>query len=313
MKIACVYPDTPDWPKMKWVHEAFTSLGHDVRQVKNATELAKADSQCTLVVMMHKSPGIRWPNMCSVAKTRTSFWCQWWFDLFELDDCRLEDQGYLQKFRPMLREMDAVFLKEHRPLDELQAMGINAHYLDQGCPATVTEIDYKAEKKWDLLVWGQSGAHYLRRTKDAMVAAKAGFKVAWATRSPCFHDIVECLPWTHPDDLPELASHSLAVLSTDRRKMDGYCSDRFWYACGMGCCVYSRRPYESGEQENYYSFVEADKLVNGLSRLNPEIAEETGRKARQWVMDRHTIRHECQRLLKKCAVIAKERKRLWLK
>ena len=292
MKIACVYPDTPNWPKMCWVLEAFQRIGHTVRQVKNRDELQAADNECDLIVFAHKGLAIRWPNMRDIALTRKAFWCSWWFDLNALDHKLHFGEQDIQK----LRGMDVVFVKERSFLNEYRELGANAFYLDQGCPQDLPYAEPQ-EKEWDVLLWGQGGTNYRQRTKDAISLALADLRVAWAcnpvTGIPNVPgNPIQRLPWTHPDKLPELAGKAKCVLSVGRRSdLPGYWSDAYWLACGMGAVVLRRETpgipigpavvtYSVNPIEAYHAAVELD-----------------GKENRTWVMNNHTIEHRCRDLI----------------
>ena len=292
MKIACVYPDALNWPKMRWVLEAFQRLGHTVCQVKDRDELQAADNECDLIVFAHKGLAIRWPNMRDIALTRKALWCQWWFDLNALDHRLHFGEQDIQK----LLGMDIVFVKERSLLNEYHTLGINAVYLDQGCPQDMPYAEPQ-EREWDVLLWGQGGANYRQRTKDAVKLAKAWLKVAWAgfpnVAIPNIpNNPIQRLPWTHPDKLPELASKARCVLSVGRRNnLDGYWSDAYWLACGMGAVVLRRDTpgipvgpavalYSNNPVEAYHAAIELD-----------------GKENRKWVMENHTIEHRCRDLI----------------
>lgn len=301
MKIACVYPEKPLWPKMKNVEKAFASMRrHSVVHVQTPAELKQADKEVDLCVFMHKSPGIRWPNLRPIAKSRQSAWVQWWFDLMVMDSGKaLRDQVYFKQFRPVLKEMDVVFVKERGLLADYKAEGVNAVYLDQGCPSDIKEINRGEDKLWDVLLWGQSGWEYLQRTKDAGALVLSGIRVAWASNAANFPETIEHLPWTHPDELPFLASKAKCVLSVDLRSdVDGYCSDRFWQACGMGCCVLSRRLQQSSD-EPYLYYRNRDELVRFVSEtIRLDNYDQMGMRARSWVMAEETIEHKCREVIR---------------
>ncbi len=299
MKIACVYPDTPHWPKMRWVLEAFQRIGHTVRQVKCRDELQVADAECDLVVFAHKGLAIRWPNMRDIASTRKALWCQWWFDLNALSGRLSFDAMTLNK----MRGMDAVFVKEQSLLAGYRALGVKAVYLDQGCPQDMPYAEPQ-EKEWDVLLWGQGGSNYRQRTKDALSLATSGLKVAWvgnlATPEP-----IGRIDWTHAVKLPELAAKAKCVLSVGRRNdVDGYWSDAYWLACGMGAVVLRRDTpgipvgpavvtYSGDPTEAYHAAIELD-----------------GQENRTWVMNNHTIEHRCRDLISIVQTAARDAKAL---
>lgn len=298
MKIACVYPALRDWPKFKWVHEALTRLGHDVVWVQSWKTLAEADAQSELVLFQHRYP-IRWPNLKAIHESRTTKWVQWWFDLIATEPHRLPaEQSNFERYHDIMSAMDMVFVKEREFVSQYRESGVNAVYLDQGCPSDIRGVQ-EAAKTHDVLVWGQGCSHYSIRKRDVSALVKAGFTVKWASREAVNIPGVEHAPWTHPDGLPELASAATMVLSCGRRNdVDGYWSDGLWMALGMGCCVL-RRHTAGMENGEFYSYRTHEELVAHATKLkaDPELAAATGKKAREWTLANHSIEHRCRTLL----------------
>ncbi len=293
MKIACVYPDTPNWPKMRWVHEAFQRLGHTVRQVTCRDELQAADNECDLIVFAHKGLAIRWPNMRDIASTRKATWCQWYFDLNAL--------GHRLSFDPMTLQkmcgMDVVFVKERLLLNEYKELGVNAVYLDQGCPSHLAEVDYGAKKDLDVLLWGQGAPNYKQRVRDACLLAEFGLNVAWAG-NPQPPKNIESLPWTPPDKLPELASRARIVLSVGRRNdVDSYHSDSDWLALGMGACVL-RRYFPGSEAMPVLTYCNHQELLQLASAIIKDNSSEAlGKYARKVTFAYHKVEDRLNELL----------------
>lgn len=303
MKIACCYPHTPAWPKFRWVHEALASLGHECVWVQNRDDLIEHEPHVDVCLFAHKSFPIRWPNLRDIWERRQSLWAQWWFDLICTDPYSPPDeQPYVRQFRPHFDAMDVVFVKEREYLEAYRAAGIPAVYLDQGCPAGIRPIDYDAEIKWDVLVWGQSGPEYKQRRKDVEQLVKAGYRVAWAGATKGVPKGVESLPWTHSDELHTLASHAACVLCVDRRTdIDGYWSDRIWLALGMGCAVVWRSavipgPFPVLSCGNGMSVDEAVERLTDKTERTP-LAAHLGTEAREYCLNHHTIKHRCQQLV----------------
>lgn len=308
MNVGVVSSTTNLWPKMRWVADAFGRLGHDVRHIHNRDHLIEQDPECDLIVFQHKSV-IRWPNLRDIAVNKKAFWVQWWFDLISTDYVTnsgrsrlLRDQPLFQQFEPIMAAMDIVFIKERDLLGQFSDMGIRAFYLDQGCPSDITPVTYGKPRAWDVLLWGQSGRDYKRRTNDVCELSQSGLNVSWAIDSgsvPCRR-----LPWCHPNELHFLASNAKCVLSVDRRRdLDGYWSDRFWLAAGMGCVVLHRQGVglPTGPYYRYTNIADAKRYIQNLT---PSIMERIGKEMRKWVMSKHTYKHRIETMLKHIEKVA---------
>lgn len=296
--VALCYSDTPDWPKMRWMHEAFTALGLKTRRVRTVEELRAADAECDIVVFQNKSGAFRWPNLQPVAPGHRALWVQVWCDLILEDRLRSLEQQRWFKFAPIMRAMDLVTVKERDFLGEYRSLGIHAEYLDQGAP-DCDEIDRDATREWDVLFWGGATQEYNTRRRDIAALVRAGFKVAWASHDSCLPSGVERLPWTHPDKLPGLASRAACVLSVDvRHDLTGYWSDRFWMALGMGCVVL-RRATPGLPEGPYLTYRDHNELCQQVARVlaDPAKARKTGMEARQWARTNHSITNRCRTLL----------------
>lgn len=311
MHVGIIYPDQPKWPKMRWVHEALLSLGHQVDRARDASGFADLSQNCDLVILTHKGFGGRWPDLKAHFPNRKALVVQWWFDLVAHHDVPLAQQAYLSpdNHLPLMRACDAVFVKERGLLAEYAALGVRAAYLDQGCPATIRECVRGSAPDWDVLVWGQS---YPERAADALALARAGLRVAWAGNNRACPDGIESLPWCHPDELPELAGRASLVLSCDKRNdLDGYWSDRLWMALGMGCCVL-RRETPGLPDGPYVVYRDRTELVSRAKELlaahgdRPDFTPgwpprvlQFGKEAREWALRNHTLEHRCRDLLNK--------------
>lgn len=302
MKIACVYPRRPHWPKSQWVHEALTRLGHAVRRVDDARGLDAADRECDLVLFEHKAFGVGRKVVESFHRSFNSQWVTWWFDLFSDPDHPLESQGTWKLCGSALHRCDLVLVKDS--VDRLRDRGVNARWMDQGCPVDMPPIRPETPKRWDVLVWGQGGVAYRQRSQDVRALLNAGFRVGWAGKSGSVPRGVERLPWTHPMDLPDLASQATCVLSVDRRSdIPGYWSDRIWLALGMGTHVLMRKVRRFPETDIVNRYVSPEGLVEHARRIcevcerNPTWYRRKSEQVRERIMDRHTIGHRCLELL----------------
>lgn len=298
MKIGIAAAQTPTWPKMDWVEQAARNLGHDVVRVTSSAELPELLSYSDFVILGHKSLSGRWPNIRTAIKNRQCPIVYWWFDLVAIEPgVPIVEQHYFKQWKPLFERSDVVLVKELSLLDEYREAGVNAHYVDQGCPANMPSVDGKRGKDWDLLVWGQGSGHYHHRVHDVQEAVKQGFKVVWAGASV---PGTESLPATSAFELPELASRARCVLSCGRRNdVGGYWSDQFWMATGMGACVARRGTPQLPWDAPFMLYHNGYELSDTLrwARNNPAETVQLGRMARQWVMENHTIEHRIQELI----------------
>lgn len=305
--VALCYSDSPDWPKMRWIHDGFTALGLVTRWVRTVDELKAADAECDMVVFQNKSGCIRWPNLSPVAEWHQSLWAQVWCDLIATDPTRLlEEQHWFRKFAPIMQAMDLVTVKERSLIPRYRELGVKAEYLDQGAPPC-REIDRSVTPEWDVLFWGHNGREYAERHSDIRALVKAGFRVAWATRDAGVPDGVHRVEWTHPDKLPALASRARCVLSVDlRHDLAGYFSDRFWMATAMGCVVL-RRETPGMPIGPYWTYRNHEELIHLAARVRnaPDAAAVMGKAARQWALTNHSIQQRCESLLHMANQIAR--------
>ena len=295
------------WPKVEWVASAFENIGHTVRRISKERilqDLPIALKECDLVVFPHKSVGGRWPNVKDAIRDRRCPVVYWWFDLVALQPgLPLAQQALFKQYaKPnssMFLESDIVLVKERGMIDEYRNAGVNAYWFDQGVPANFPEIVRK-EAEWDLILWGQ-GSPWKDRVRDVQAVVDAGFKVAWATSTPDkIPQGVERLPWTHPNQLHELASRARCVLSCGfRNDVAGYWSDSFWMAVGMGACV-MRRGTAGMPEGPYHVYRTPQELVHLVqwSIDNPLQAENYGRMAAKWAKEKHSLEERAKALIR---------------
>jgi hypothetical protein len=309
VKIGIAAKRTPGWPKCDWLEQAARNLGHDVCRSTHWSQLPQLLAECDVVVFGQRQLAGRWPNVSAAMSGRRARVIYWWFDLIATSaGTPIQEQPLFRTYSDLFSAADLVLVKELGLLGEYQAVGVNAEYCDQGCPSWMPSVDpVDSDPKWDLLVWGQSGGAYRQRVRDAQAALAAGFKVAWADRlTPppgC-----ERLPFTEPFRLPELAAQARCVLSCGvRNDVDGYWSDSFWLAVGMGACV-ARRSTPGLPDGPYLKYHTESDLCDVLrwAQQNPEQAIETGRQAREWVMSEHTTERYLERALILAARIVAE-------
>lgn len=308
MKLGFASADKPQWPKVAWYVEAAQNLGHDVHQSKDWSQLPALLADCDLVIFGQKDLGGHWPCIARALQQRTCPIVYLWFDLLATQpDLPIHEQPIFQTYERMFLASESVIVKERSLLRQYRDHSVNAFWCDQGCPSDYPAVDHSVEPEWDLLVWGQGGGHYRERQQAVEAAVSAGFKVAWAGTSPVPRGVVS-LPWTHPLELPRLASRARCVLSVGRRNdLDGYWSDGLWLALGMGACVI-RRETPGLPDGPYWRFADHQRLIEHLTwaRRYPQTAIELGQAARQWVMDNHTIERRVNDILRIAALTAAE-------
>lgn len=309
MKLGFASASKPLWPKIDFYCDAARTLGHDVTRITHPAELPDLVRSCDLVFLGQKDLAGHWPN------TRAAFelpdrcpLVYLWFDLIATDSLLpIAEQPIFQTNERMLVASDIAIVKERSLLPQYRAAGVNAWWCDQGCPVSMPAVQPVQNPEFDLLVWGQGGGHYRQRQSAIGAAVAAGFKVGWASAFPvppgCVH-----LPWAAWNELPALASRARCVLSVGRRNdLDGYLSDGFWFAVGMGACVI-RRQTPGIPEGPYWTFADDARLIEHLTwaRKYPETAIELGQAARKWVMEHHTCEHRMQDLLRIAALTAAE-------
>lgn len=302
VRVALVYTERTRWPKFRWVHDALERLGHPVRAVRTANELREADAWAELVIFQHKAAGLCPADILAVAPDRHVRWAQWFFDLVATDPGQpLAGQALVKAFLPIMRAMDAVFVKERGLLGQYREFGVNAAWLDQGCPSTMPPCEHAGRPEFDVVLWG-SVRGYRQRIADVKSVLQAGFSVAWAGRpSGNTPPGVVALPFVPPLQLPELASRGAVVLCVDyRHDLDGYWSDRVWLALGMGACVVRRWTPGMNPALPLYTYNTGDELIEIVGRLRGDVDHRRaiGRAAREFVMAGATIEHRARELLR---------------
>lgn len=319
MHIGVVYPTVKRWPKMRWVACAFRRLGHTVTEVSSLDQLASLEAD--LVLFAHRGAGLNHADVIALSKKRQCPWVMWWFDLLAIEPGKpLAEQSTLQTYTSqriwepsddlqVMRIMDVVFVKERGLLAQYRNLGVNAEYLDQGCPSWIGQCEHREIPEWDVLIFGNTSKAWKQRRHDVSDLIAAGFAVAWAGHaagappSACLP-----LPWCPPAGLPALASRAAVVLSVSMRSdVEGYTSDRLWLAMGMGACVLARAwdGPPAGLPVRIYS-TEAE-MVLAVEQLRADRGSRTaqGIANRRWVEDNRTITRQCERLLERCKPLHK--------
>lgn len=299
MNIAIVAPADVLVDKPAWAADGFAALGHHVRRCRTLAEVRRADAEADLLVFDHKGAGCGHIDLIELAAGRRSRWCQWWRDLVLFDHAPLAQQPYLRTFGRLMKSMDCVFVKERALLPAYRDLGINALWLDQGCPATMPACCHVERPDYDVLVLGSVG--YAQRRADARALAAAGFRVLWAglPGADGLPPGIDGHPWVHPLALQTLVSRAACVLSVEwRHDVDGFVSDRTWLVCGMGGCLVRRRSAGMPELPafDYGDETELVGLVRALV-AKWEVRRDTGAAARAAVMAGHTFRERAAEVL----------------
>lgn len=323
MLIGLAYPQLARWPKFRWVHEAFAALGHSTRRIQSTGDLQSADNECDVVFFTQRGAGLCDADVIKMAPGHRAKWIMWNFDLIATESERLlADQPWLAcpngggptMQSQMMRAMDVVLVKERGLLNEYCDLGINAYWADQACPKWLGQCEHRENPEWDVLVYGSWGKLWSQRRKDVNALIDYGFTVAWAGHmggvAPPPGALA--LPFCMVEDLPKLASRAAVVLGVNARSdLDGYWSDRFWLALGMGACLVHRKseglPLING-QHPYTTYLDADDLIECVTvlRANQSRRESMGHFARDCVMSNHTYEHRCGEILEQlCSIQAK--------
>jgi len=302
VKLAMVYPERAKWPKWSWVADAARALGHDVRRVGTAIDLREADRWADLVLFEHKNAGLNIADILAVARLRKSRWGQWWFDLLATDAGQpLAEQRLVKAFLPVMRAMDRVFVKERGLLAQYRELGINAAYLDQGCPSAMRACAHRERPEFDVVIWGTAGSDYRQRMADVRALVKRGFSAVWAGHpSGSLPRRVVPVPFVPALELPKLASRAAVVLCVDyRHDLDGYWSDRLWLALGAGNCVVRRDTPGLDPALPCYVYQDAAQLIELVAGLKAdhEHRRAMGEAARRYTLTGHTYEHRLRELL----------------
>lgn len=300
---------------MEWVAKAFASLGHDVRQAHDLTGLSECDQDCELVLFEQRCAGLNYADVAELARGRQAVWVQWTFDLMAtepglplVDQPNMGHRTTSDNLEPtdtlkMMRLMDLTFVKERSMLDDYARLGVEARYLDQGCPSWIGGCQHHERPEFDVCLFGSFRGGAVERRGDVRSLLSEGRSAVWAGHSGGDAPPgVTPLPFTPAEQLPQFTSRAAVTLCVDQRHdLDGYWSDRLWLALGMGACVLRRSspglPKAGGRFETYRTPSELNLKLVGLL-ASTEARVEMGSAARAWVLRYHTYRDRCRRLLR---------------
>jgi hypothetical protein len=298
--IVCERPGSTLVCKMEWVADGFRAAGHDVRLAHSLVDVRAADAECDLLLFDHKGAGQNHNDLAELAPRRKALWLQWYRDLIAFDPgLPLAQQPYVRSFARLMRLMDMVFVKERSLLPEYAALGINAVWLDQACPATMAACQHPGRPGYDVLVLGSTA--YKQRMADVRALIQAGLRVLWAglPGSEPIPPGADGHPWVHPFELPQLISRCAVVLGVDwRSDLDGFTSDRTWLVTGAGAC-YVRRHSLGAPPVPSFDYQDDAQLVQLVRSLvaNPALRAATGALARRFVMANHTYANRVGEIL----------------
>ena len=316
MRIAIVYPPRRAWPKMEWVAEAFSAIGHEVVRCHDIGGLHAASIECDLVVFEQRCAGLGYADVAEIASGRHTRWVQWVFDLMatEQPSLPLAEQPNLGHWTTSktleatdtlrrMRLMDMVFVKERSLLGEYADLGVEARWLDQGCPSWMGECKHVERPEFDVCLFANFMTAARQRRGDVASLLRCRRSIVWAGHPGGDPPLgVRAISFVPPARLPDLASRAAVTLCVDQRhNLDGYRSDRLWLALGMGACVVRRRsPGQPVTQGRYLDYPDADYLAGEVDALlmHPDKRAALGREARRYVMRSHTIEHRCREILR---------------
>jgi len=314
MKVACVYHPRlyTGWGKFHFVADAFERIGCEVLRCQTLEEVRGADKTCDLVVYEQRSPALcNDVDLVEFLKDRNAVHVQWYFDLNFFDDSPLEKQEAIAPFLRIARAMDLVFVKERSRLEDYDASGIRAVWLDQGCPSTMPQSRVVEAPACDVVLWGSSRRLlWGQRCDDVQALVESGFTVGWASvtdgRLP---DGVKPLPAVQPLELRQVIEQGKVTLVVDARQdIEGYWSDRIWLAAGAGACCVRRASVGSGHLPAFH-YSSTGMLVETVRELCGDLQKRTanGAFARERTMTLHTYEQRCREILEHAKAVREQR------
>ena len=326
MKIAVIAGVHRYWNKYRWVADALEVNGHEVRRVcGDRHESAAAEQWADIAIWEPKY--LQNFSMESGGLSRDDghdcLRVGWMFDLVAQEPGKpLAEQGMLWRHdgqnliaTPLLtalRACDLAFVKERGLIDQYRRIGVNAEWLDQACPSSMGACEHRENPKWDALVLGTT--RWKQRCRDVAALVAAGLKVAWAAPEGSEGVVkgVEYLPFTPPEQLPELVSDAAVLFDCGLRSdLDGYWSDKFWLALGMGACHVRRwspglpEPFAiSTQYVAYWTYKTPTEAVAQVRKVAADQRRKLfGDGARRWMLANHTYEERCKKLVRRCEVM----------
>lgn len=274
-------------------------------------DVKRADQACDFILFEQRGPAsLCIPDLVEFSQERQSVWLQWYFDLNVFDDTPLERQPAVEPFLGIMRGMDVVFVKEKDRLPDYRHIGVNAVWLDQGCPSAMRQANLQQNPEFDVILWGSSSRPMWRqRWHDVEQLVSAGFEVAWGTSDGIVPAGVIRLPGCQPMEIPSLVEKASVTLVVDARSdIKGYWSDRIWLAAGAGACIV-RRAGVSGGCLPGIGYFTGNSLLSLVADLCENYAERKrrGEESRKFTMARHTYESRCQEVIRHAQSILDER------
>lgn len=305
MRIGCAYHprEHVGCGKFHFIADAFRALGHDVYHLQTMDDVKRADQACDFILFEQRGPAsLCIPDLVELSRDRQSVWMQQYFDLNVFDDAvPLQKQAPIEPFLEIMRAMDVVFVKEKDRLLDYRDIGVNARWLDQGCPSTMRQANLRENPEFDVILWGSSSRPmWKQRWQDVEHLVRSGFEVAWATSDGTLPAGVIRLPGCQPMEIPNLVEKASVTLVVDARSdIKGYWSDRIWLAAGAGACIV-RRAGVSGGCLPGIGYFTGNSLLSLVADLCENYAERKsrGEESRKFTMARHTYENRCQEVIR---------------
>lgn len=304
MKIGCCYHprEHVGCGKFHFIAAALRAIGHETYHVQTMDDLKRADQACDFVLHEQRGPA----SLCladfrEFLPHRKAIHLQWYFDLNVFDDTLpLEKQPAIEPFLEIMRGMDVVFVKERDRLLDYRDIGVNAVWLDQGCPSAMRQAELRDAPEYDVILWGSTSRPMWRqRWEDVESLVREGFEVAWATNDGVIPAGCIRLPGCQPMEIPSLVEKARVTLVVDARNdIQGYWSDRIWLAAGAGACIVRRTGISGGQLPGIGYFTTNSMLstVDGMCG-SFEQRLKAGKLNRSLTMTANTYEHRAQEVV----------------
>jgi len=308
MRIGLSYPETPQWPKWKWVSDAVVRLGHEAVLVRTIEQLMLADRTCDVILFSQQGGGMHPGAIIKAARLgHKAWWVQW---CFQANAVHTRLRGCPRLFGPdgspnahllMAQAMDVVLTKEGGLIEEYRELGVPAEYFDQGCPWWMPACEHHERPEFDVLFIGNMA--WPQRQRDIRSILAEGFGVAWVGQpGDALPPGCRPFPPLPAERWPEMANRAAVLLAVDARDdVWGYHSDRTWMAMGMGACVVRRQfpGMPEGMAERCLVYHDAQGLTEALRRAVGDLGLRIrlGVESRAYALTSHTYEARIESLL----------------